>query len=355
MRIVVATVVHDPDDARIRHRQIPALLAAGHQVVYVAPGHEAGDGATEVPGMERRIVPRAAGRRRFGALRAVARILAEETPRADLTIVHDPELTVLDRWIRSPRIFDVHEDLPAQIVDKDWIPVGLRPVMARLGARLERRAAGRFSLLLAEDSYQERLGDHPVSPNVPVVPPGVLPSGRGRAVHLGRLSPGRGAETLIAAARGLPLLTVESIGPVDEAVGPLVASSSANLKLVGPLPSPVALARLAGATAGLALLRDRPNYRGSVPTKVLEYMAHGVPVVATPLPALVDLVEATGAGILVPFDDPEAVVEAVTRLDSDPELRSRCIAAGRRVVADHDWAVHGPRFVEACRVVADAG
>lgn len=355
MRIIVATVVHDPDDARIRHRQIPALLAAGHQVVYVAPEGGVGDDATEVSGLERRIVPRAFGRRRLSALRAVARVLAVETPRADLTIVHDPELTVLDRWIRGPRIFDVHEDLPAQVVDKDWIPVWLRPAISRLGARLERRAAGRFSLLLAEDSYQERLGDHPVVPNVPVVPPDCLPSGGGRVVHLGRLSYGRGAETIVAAARELPWMTVESIGPVDEMVRSLVTSGSANLDLIGPLPSPVALSRIAGATAGLALLQDRPNYRGSVPTKVLEYMAHGVPVVATPLPALTELVGATGAGILVPFDDYEAVVEAVSRLDGDPDLRRRCAVAGREVVAAYDWTVHGPRFVEACRAVAQAG
>ena len=34
---LVVTVVHHPEDARIRHRQIPALLAAGWDVTYVAP------------------------------------------------------------------------------------------------------------------------------------------------------------------------------------------------------------------------------------------------------------------------------------------------------------------------------
>ena len=33
MRVIVATIVHDPEDARIFHRQIGALLAAGHQIV----------------------------------------------------------------------------------------------------------------------------------------------------------------------------------------------------------------------------------------------------------------------------------------------------------------------------------
>ena len=37
MRVCVATIVHHPEDARIMHRQIRALLDAGHEVTYVAP------------------------------------------------------------------------------------------------------------------------------------------------------------------------------------------------------------------------------------------------------------------------------------------------------------------------------
>ena len=36
-RALVVTVVHHPEDARIRHRQIDALLAAGWEVTYAAP------------------------------------------------------------------------------------------------------------------------------------------------------------------------------------------------------------------------------------------------------------------------------------------------------------------------------
>ncbi len=355
MRIVVATVVHDEEDARIRYRQIPALLADGHEVVYVAPMVDTNTSTVEIAGLERRVVPRAAGRRRLAAIRAAAKVLAAETTHADLTIVHDPELTLLDRWIHGPRIFDVHEDLPAQVVDKDWIPETIRQVVAQLAARLEGRAAKRFSLLLAEDSYRDRLGSHPVVLNLPVVPPRCPPSERGRAVHLGRLSFSRGVEVLVEVAERLPAIAFESIGPVDDAALSVVASSSPNLTLAGRVPNPEALSLIGGATAGLALLGDRPNYRGSMPTKVLEYMAHGVPVVATPLPAVVDLVERSGAGIVVPFDDPSAVVEAITHLDGDDGLRGRCSAAGRRLAASYNWTVHAPRFVEACRAVAEAG
>jgi hypothetical protein len=37
VRVVVCTIVHHPADARIYHRQIRALLDAGHEVRYIAP------------------------------------------------------------------------------------------------------------------------------------------------------------------------------------------------------------------------------------------------------------------------------------------------------------------------------
>ena len=37
MRILVVTVVHHPEDARILHRQIAALRERGHRIVYAAP------------------------------------------------------------------------------------------------------------------------------------------------------------------------------------------------------------------------------------------------------------------------------------------------------------------------------
>ena len=63
------------------------------------------------------------------------------------------------------------------------------------------------------------------------------------------------------------------------------------------MPNAQALAMLPGALAGLALLHDQPNYAHSLPTKLVEYLAHGVPVVTTPNRTAVELVQrSTGVG-----------------------------------------------------------
>src|SRR3546814_18870631 len=65
---LVVTVVHHPQDARIRHRQIAALLEAGWQVTYAAPFSGHGLELPSVTGLSVIDLPRAVGRRRLRAL-----------------------------------------------------------------------------------------------------------------------------------------------------------------------------------------------------------------------------------------------------------------------------------------------
>jgi glycosyltransferase involved in cell wall biosynthesis len=69
-----------------------------------------------------------------------------------------------------------------------------------------------------------------------------------------------------------------------------------------------------------------------MPTKVVEYMAHGVPVVTTPLPLAVELVESADCGFVVPFGDVTAAASAVLRLDADPDLRVKMGLRGHDAV-----------------------
>ena len=110
-----------------------------------------------------------------------------------------------------------------------------------------------------------------------------------------------------------------------------------------------------GALAGLSLLHDEPNYRVSRPTKVIEYVAHGVPVVTTPLPLARRLVEEVGAGIVVPFGDPAATLDAVLALDADPEARARMGGLGHAHAREQlDWTLRSREFVSRMGAIAGA-
>jgi glycosyltransferase involved in cell wall biosynthesis len=326
MRVFVCTVVHHPEDARILHRQIRALLDAGHEITYVAPFRACN--VTPWPDVTPITVPRATGRRRLHALRAARRVLRRRGHEADLVLLHDPELLLaVPRRLRSRTIWDVHEDTAAALGAKGWLPAPLR-VPLRFGVRLlERRAERRLKLLLAEEGYRERFRErHPVVPNTTNVPDTLpAPPGDDRVVYVGQLSMARGAADLIELAGLLRAegVTLELIGAADAGVRPLLreAQRTGLLRWYGFVPNDRALRMAEGAIAGLALLHDSPNYRHSMPTKVVEYMARGLPVITTPNPIAAEIVTESACGLVVPFQDPAATAAAVRRLRDDPTLR----------------------------------
>lgn len=71
------------------------------------------------------------------------------------------------------------------------------------------------------------------------------------------------------------------------------------------------------------------------PLKVYEYMAAGLPVVASRLGQLEDLIESGVNGVLCPPGDPAALAEAIEHLWRSPELRQRLGQAARRTVLQH--------------------
>lgn len=362
MRVLVLTVVHTPLDARIHAREATALLDAGHTVTLAAPfGGHGVDPVTVDPRLEVVDVPRAHGRRRLRALRATRRLL--RTTDHDVVVLHDPELLLALVGLR-PRaavVWDVHEDLAASLGDKSWLPrVLVRPL--RVVIRLvERWAERRCTLLLAETGYAARLrGTHPVVPNLPLLPDHWRGPVEDRVVYLGRVSRLRGAAELIFVGRGLAALgiTLEVIGPVDGDVRGDIEAAAArgDLRLTGFLPNDAALVRLDGALAGLSLLHDHPNYLHSLPTKVVEYQAAGVPVITTPLPAAVDIVESARSGVVVPFRDAEATVAAVATLREDRERAWAFARAGRAdAEAGRSWPAVAAFFVAQIERAATTG
>ncbi len=74
--------------------------------------------------------------------------------------------------------------------------------------------------------------------------------------------------------------------------------------------------------------------RDGIPNVLLESMAMGVPVVATDISAIPELVENGGSGLLVPPRQPERLAEAMQRMLTDQELRSRIIPVARQTVAE---------------------
>jgi glycosyltransferase involved in cell wall biosynthesis len=216
--------------------------------------------------------------------------------------------------------------------------------------RAEQLAERNLHLILAEHGYNARFADdHPVVPNTTYVPETAAPpSGPRRVVYVGWISPDRGSAEMVELGRLLKPhgIAVELIGQADAAARAHIEAGGDAVHWHGFVPNAEALRLVEGSIAGLSLLQDEENFRHSMPTKVAEYMARGVPAVTTPLPLAVELVEAAHGGFIVPFNDPQGAADAILKLDTDPDLRVKTgLRAHEYALKNLAWPPHAAAFV----------
>lgn len=101
----------------------------------------------------------------------------------------------------------------------------------------------------------------------------------------------------------------------------------ADLVRIPPVPFAEVQRVLAGADAVVLAQSDSRTGRAQVPAKVFDAMAAGLPVVASAVSDLPEILD--GCGLLVPPDDPAAIASALRRLLAEPALAQRLGAAAR--------------------------
>jgi glycosyltransferase involved in cell wall biosynthesis len=81
-----------------------------------------------------------------------------------------------------------------------------------------------------------------------------------------------------------------------------------------------------------------PSWAEGLPNVVLEYMAAGLPVVATRVGGIVEMIEDGVSGLLVPPHDPESLAQAILKLLRTPGLAKQLAVSGqRRVRAEYSF------------------
>jgi glycosyltransferase involved in cell wall biosynthesis len=105
---------------------------------------------------------------------------------------------------------------------------------------------------------------------------------------------------------------------------------------LGTLPHESVIERFKGAHAFvLGCEVAEGGDRDGIPNVLVESMAMGVPVVATTVSAIPELVVDGEHGLLAPSNDPGALALALTRILIDHQLRRKVIPAARQRVLGH--------------------
>jgi len=136
--------------------------------------------------------------------------------------------------------------------------------------------------------------------------------------------------------RGIPFdaLIVGQDDKDGDALRARIAALDLPMELPGAMGPEALLDEYRRAGALCMPCRLLPSDRDGIPNVLVEAMAAGVPVVATAVSGIPELVEHEVNGLLVAPEDPEALADALLRLHDDPALAERLTRAGRATVRD---------------------
>ena len=359
--IWVVSTVHRPDDARIFWKQALTLAAAGYSVTAIFWTADASASSDiEIEGVHRRILWKGRGkpglRQKLSVLLRTLRLCLQSD--CESFLIHDPELIPVGMALVSAGrkvIYDAHEDLPTQILHKDYLTPWQKSIARGIAIGLVRSANRWLSgQLCATSTVQQRFQRHScVVRNFPLLREFTVPANGSRTaqiVYVGGLTSSRGITELIEAVNRLhssPRLILA--GPWESESYRAQceqADSLGRVTYAGILNRDGIAKLLAESDVGVAVLHPLPAYVDALPVKLFEYMAAGLPVVVSDFPLWRGIVGSASCGVLVEPGDVNALRVALDYLLESPEIRRRMGVNGRWAVEHrYTWETESTRFL----------
>ena len=173
--------------------------------------------------------------------------------------------------------------------------------------------------------------------------------------YVGHLYPGKGAEIVFQLAKRLPAWDFHIIGGDEDSVRTArEANRSDNLYFHGHVQHARITALLKRVDIALFPCQRRILSKGGVdiarwmsPMKVFEYMAAGKPMICSDLPVIREVLADRVNALLVPPDDLEQWVDAITGLERDSALRQKIgKQAYQDLVSHYTWDKRASNVLE---------
>ncbi|HOC68127.1 MAG TPA: glycosyltransferase family 4 protein [Candidatus Hydrogenedentes bacterium] len=161
---------------------------------------------------------------------------------------------------------------------------------------------------------------------------------RNLVMYIGTHGLSQGLETVLAAARELEdredlhFVFVGSGAERESLIKTAEKDGLKNVEFIPNQPRPDMPEFYAAADICLVPLKQREVFLTNIPSKMFEIMACARPIILGVEGQGREILEAAGAGVAVPPEDPHALAEAIRALADDPEARRRYGENGRRYV-----------------------
>ncbi|MGH9404455.1 MAG: glycosyltransferase family 4 protein [Terriglobia bacterium] len=348
------TTAHPAFDVRIFHKECKSLAAAGHCTTLIAPY----DRCECVEGVNIRPIPAMSSR--FARMMIAPWRVYREAMRlsGDVYHFHDPELIPVGLLLRARGktvVYDMHENVPQDILGKEYLPAALRRPLGTAMDCLERVSSHLFSGMIAATPAIARRFAHldgrlAVVQNFPAreeFGPRIGLDWNERensVVYAGSITRDRAiremVEALTVVPGGLqPKLRLAGVFSPPELRQEVQALPGWDRVVdEGLLTRPQVRDLLGRVRAGLLVLHPTPNYVQAQPVKLFEYMAAGLPVIASDFPLWREIIDGVGCGLLVDPLKPNDIAAAIEYLLTHSSEAQTMGARGRQAVLEsYQW------------------
>lgn len=283
---------------------------------------------------------------------------------------HDPELLplgVLLRFLGKKVIYDVHEDVYEDILQKVWLPKYLRVILGGIYRFWECLGDYSFSAIV---TVTEKIASAFRNPHTVVIknyPPlehfdRILRHSQKRElgaplrlVYVGSLNRNRGSVRMIKALNFLPSdfdYHFDIVGSFPEEKGlesdilTAVQPVKGRVTFHGRMEFPAAVEIMSRADIGLICTQPTVNDLSGLPLKLFEYMSAGLGVVVSDFPLWHQYLKGYPAYEFVDPTSPEIISKGIMRLaeklnGGNGVMEQDC----RRVVEKFDWAPEGEKLL----------
>lgn len=348
-KICHISTVHKPFDTRIFYKECRSLVKEGYDVHFIV-SH---DKEEVVEGVHIISLPLDNSRKyRFFKKKKIALRKAIEVD-ADLYHFHDPELIPVGKKLKKlgkKVIYDAHEDVPKQILSKEWLGNQFtRKIVSKTFNLYEKSSIKNLDRIIAArpdigvnfpEDKTTVVVNSPVITSIDQIAPADIKAEKPIVIYAGGITKIRGIKELIEAMALLDgRAELWMFGSWDDSKFEAECRSLEGWKHVvfkGFVPQDDVYSYMKRAYLGVVNFWPEPNHVLTLPNKPFEYMACNLPMVMSDFQYWREVFD----GCFLPADpkSPESIAKQISYLLDNPDKAKELGDNGRQLVlSKYSW------------------